>query len=46
MIMIILVNDIEVAHLAKVKAEMALLGSPKIRAIDAGDHLIAIRGVT
>ncbi len=44
MTMIILVNDIDAGHLSEVKAEMAKLGSPKIRAIDAGDHLIAIEG--
>lgn len=44
MTLIILVNDIDAAHLAEVKAEMARLGAPKIRAIDAGDHLIAIEG--
>ncbi|MBY6242855.1 hypothetical protein [Methylosinus sp. Sm6] len=41
---IILVNDIDTVHLAEVKAEMANLGSPKIRAIDGGDCLIAIEG--
>lgn len=44
MTMIILVNDIDPAHLEAVKAEMETLGSPTIRAIDAGDHLIAVEG--
>lgn len=41
---IILVNDINEAKLEGVKAEMSLLGAPTVRAIDAGDHLIAIEG--
>jgi len=41
---IILVNDIDPAHLEAVKAEMRVLGSPVIRAIDGGDHLIAVEG--
>lgn len=41
---IILVNEIDQAKLEGVKAEMATLGSPTIRAIDGGDHLIAIEG--
>lgn len=41
---IILVNDINSGHLAAVKTLMAGLGSPTIRAINGGDHLIAIEG--
>lgn len=41
---IILVNEIDAAHLAEVKAAMAALGAPTIRAIDGGDQLIAIEG--
>lgn len=44
MTLIILVNDTDAAHLDEVKADMAHLGAPTIRAIDAGDHLIAIEG--
>lgn len=44
MTMIILVNQIDPARLETVKAEMAELGAPTIRAIDGGDHLIAIEG--
>jgi hypothetical protein len=42
--LVILVNSVDPAHLAEVKAQMAVMGSPTIRAIDAGDHLIAIEG--
>lgn len=41
---IILVNDIDADKLEAVKAEMEKLGAPTIRAIDAGDHLIAVEG--
>ena len=41
---IILVNATDLKHLETVKSEMAVLGSPTIRAIDGGDHLIAIAG--
>jgi len=34
----------DVDHLEKVRAEMALLGSPRIRAFDCGDHMIAVEG--
>lgn len=44
MVMIILVNDTDAEHLEAVKAEMEKLGSPSIRAIDAGDYLIAVEG--
>ena len=44
MTLIILVNDTNPAHLEMVKAEMMVLGSPTIRAIDGGDCLIAIEG--
>ena len=44
MTMIILVNEIDAGHLAEVKTEMAARGAPTIRAIDAGDHMIAIEG--
>lgn len=41
---IILVNDIDSDKLEAVKNEMRTLGAPMIRAIDGGDHLIAIEG--
>lgn len=41
---IYLVNEINQEHLADVQAEMAALGAPTIRAIDGGDHLIAVEG--
>ena len=41
---IILVNDIDTNKLEAVKVEMEKLGAPTIRAIDAGDHLIAVEG--
>lgn len=44
MTMIILPNAIDPSHLAEVRAAMEQLGAPTIRAIDAGDHLIAIEG--
>ena len=42
--MIILVNDIDAVHLEEVKAAMATMGSPTIRAIDGGDCLLAVEG--
>jgi hypothetical protein len=44
MTIIILVNEIDTDKLEAVKAEMEKLGSPTIRAIDAGDHFIAVEG--
>lgn len=41
---IYLVNDINPDHLAAVQGQMSKMGSPTIRAIDGGDHLIAIEG--
>lgn len=41
---IILVNDIDSEKLEAVKSEMEKRGAPTIRAIDAGDHLIAVEG--
>lgn len=44
MAMIYLINKTDPKHLALVKAEMATLGAPTIRAFDAGDHWVALEG--
>ena len=38
-------HAVDQKKLADVVAEMARLGSPKIRAVDCGDYLVAIEGV-
>ena len=44
MTLVILVNEIDRDHLAAVKKQMTVMGAPTVRAIDGGDHLIAIEG--
>ena len=44
MAMIYTINSAEKNHLDQVKEEMALLGSPKVRAVWCGDHYRAIEG--
>lgn len=39
------IHGVDQAKLAGVIAEMAVLGSPKIRAVDCGDYLMALEGV-
>ena len=44
MIVILPHAHFEADHLASVIAEMAVLGAPTIKAIDCGDHYVALEG--
>lgn len=39
------IHAVDQVKLAGVVAEMAVMGSPKIRAVDCGDYLMALEGV-
>lgn len=39
------IHEVDEAKLASVTAAMADLGSPRIRAVDCGDYLMALEGV-
>ena len=40
-----LIDDVDPGTLEAAKAEMRVLGAPRIRVVDCGDHYMAIEGV-